>query len=112
LDVWTFYIPYDYAIGRGWSEVHIEALLAEYGIKTWGGLIHFGEYFFKVKLNQAAWAEYILTNHGIPLQKKSQGAPHPQAKARLTPARARQVERKDALSFLDDLDKFLSPLLR
>ena len=112
LDVWTFYVPYDHAIGRGWSEGQIEALLAEYGIKTWGGLVHFGEYFFKVKLEQAAWAEYILTNHGIPLHKKSQGAPRPKAKRRKTLPTDHQLARKDALSFLDDLDNLLSPLLR
>ncbi len=74
-DAWTFFVPYDRAIGRGWSAAHIENLLTQHGIKTWGGLVHFGEYFFKVNLEQAAWAEYILANHGIPLQKKSQGAP-------------------------------------
>ena len=74
-NVWTFYIPNDKAIGAGWSAGYIEDLLTRHGIKTWGGLVHLGEYFFKVNLEQAAWAEYILNNHGVPICPKSQGTP-------------------------------------
>jgi hypothetical protein len=74
-DVWTFYIPNDKAIGAGWSAAHIENLLGQYGIRTWGGLVHLGEYFFKVKLNQAAWAEHVLDKHGVPINRKARGAP-------------------------------------
>jgi hypothetical protein len=79
-DVWTFFVPNDRAIGRGWSAARIEDLLAQHGIKTWGGLLHLGEYFFKVDLEQAAWAEYILTSRGVPICPKSQGAPRPRKK--------------------------------
>lgn len=111
LDAWTFYVPYDRAISKGWSATHIEDLLTRHGIKTWGGLVHFGEYFFKVKLEQAAWAEYILANHGIPIQKKSQGAPPSRRKTRHTLKKGYEAPARDVLSFLDDLDEFLSPFL-
>ena len=111
-NAWTFYVPYDRAIGKGWSAAYIQDLLAQHGIKTWGELVHFGEYFFKVNLEQAAWAEYILTNHGIPLQKKSVGAPRPQKKGtKQTSRHSRDTPARDALSFMDDLYKFISPFL-
>lgn len=110
-DAWTFYVPYDVAIRRGWSASYIETLLAQHGIKTWGGLVHFGEYFFKVKLAQAAWAEYVLAQYGIPLQKKSLRAPRLKPQARTASQPGHQSPARDALSFLDDLDNLLSPLL-
>jgi hypothetical protein len=110
-DAWTFFVPYDRAIGRGWSAARIEDLLAQHGIKMRGGLVHLGEYFFKVNLDQAAWAEYILASHGIPLQKKSQGAPPSRKKTRQKPKQGHQTPARDVLSFLDDLDELLSPFL-
>ena len=74
-DAWTFYVPYEQALGCGWSEGDIDALLAQYSVHTYGRLTHLGEYFFRVPMAQAAWAEYILNNHGVPLSSKSQGAP-------------------------------------
>ena len=77
LNTWTFYVPYDEAISKGWSAARIEDVLGQYGIRTWGGLVHFGEYFFKVKLEQAAWAECILSNYSVPVQEKSVFRPVP-----------------------------------
>jgi hypothetical protein len=111
LDAWTFYVPYDKAIRRGWSAPYIETLLAHHGIKTWGRLVHFGEYFFKVKLAQAEWAEYVLTQNGIPLQKKSLRAPRLKRQARQTSQPGRHAPARDTLSFRDDLDNLLSPFL-
>lgn len=76
-DAWTFYVPYERALGCGWSEGDIDSLMGQYGVSTWGKLVHMGEYFFRVPMAQAAWAEYVLNNHGIPLAEKSQGAPRP-----------------------------------
>ena len=75
LNAWTFFIPYDRAISKGWSKVHIEELLSHYGIKAWGGLVNFGQYSFSVPLKQAARAEEILTIYQIPIHERSQGAP-------------------------------------
>jgi antitoxin (DNA-binding transcriptional repressor) of toxin-antitoxin stability system len=77
LDAWTFYIPYDAAIQKDWPPARIEKLLAQHGVKTWGSLVHFGEFFFRTKLEQAQWAEYILTRYGVPIADISQGAPRP-----------------------------------
>lgn len=107
LDAWTFFVPYDQAIGRGWSAAYIEDLLAQHGIKMRGGLVHLGEYFFKVDLNQAAWAEYVLSTHGIPLQKKSQGAPPPRKKTGQKPKQVDRSPSRDVLSLLDSLYEFL-----
>lgn len=110
LDAWTFYIPYEQAISKGWSGADIEALLAAYGIKSWGHLVQFGEFFFRVKLEQAAWAEYVLTRYAVPLQKKSQGAPHPRGQTSRRSKQRRPAPTRHALSFLDDFyDKYLPP---
>lgn len=77
LDAWTFYIPYDAAVQKDWPPARIEKLLAQNGVKTWGSLVHFGEFLFCVKLQQAQWAEYILARYGVPIHERSQGAPHP-----------------------------------
>ena len=75
LNAWTFYVPYDEAIRKGWSSDYIAALLGRYGVRSWGHRVYFGELFFRVKLEQAAWAEYLLNGYSVPIQKKSQGAP-------------------------------------
>ena len=77
MDKWTFYIPHDAAIGKGWSGADVLNLMQENGIATWGSLLHFGEFFFTVPLEQAAWAEYILNKYSVPICPKSQGAPRP-----------------------------------
>ena len=105
LNAWTFFIPYDKAIRKGWSQAHIEALLSHYGVKTWGGLVNFGQFSFSVTLEQAAWAEYILTRNQIPIHKRSVGAPRGTGKGQ-----ASEQKDRDALSFIDDFyAKFLPP---
>ena len=111
LNAWTFFIPYDRAVSKGWSEAHIEELLSHFGVRTWGGLVNFGEFSFSVKLEQAAWAEYILTSHQIPVHERSLGAPQvPKRKERVSGQTHKR--QRDALSFIDDLyDRFFPPPL-
>lgn len=56
--------------------------MERYGIKTWGGQITGGEFFFSVKLEQAQWAEYLLNQRGVPIAPFSQGAPPPKYRSR------------------------------
>jgi hypothetical protein len=112
LDAWTFFIPYEEAAKGGWSSGDIENLLSQYGIRTWGGLFNFGQFCFRVKLKQAAWAEYILTKHGIPMHNRSVGAPHVAADEKRGRPESRPARTRDALSFFDDLyDKIFPPFL-
>ena len=111
LDAWTFYIPYEKAVSKGWSAVDIEELLRQYGIKTWGGLARFGEFLFSVKLEQAAWAEYVLTRYGIPVHERSLGAPHPKGGRRQAPHGKQGQSSGEPFSFLEDFcdECFSSP---
>lgn len=68
---WTFFIPYRES---NLSASQIESLMRKHGIKTWGGQITGGEFFFSVKLEQAQWAEYLLNTKSVPVNSRS-GAP-------------------------------------
>lgn len=74
---WTFFVPYDESINRGWNAFDIADLMKQHGIKTWGRQITGGELFFSVKLQQARWGEYLLLKNGIPLTELSMGPPLP-----------------------------------
>jgi hypothetical protein len=102
LDAWTFYIPYEKAVSKGWCAVDIEKLLGQHGVKTWGGLTRFGEFLFCVKLEQAAWAEYLLASHGVPVHERCQGAPQPKAGGRESRPRKQQSSNGDPFSPLED----------
>ena len=112
LDAWAFFIPYDEAISRGWSATDIEKLLGKHGIKTWGNLARFGEFFFRVKLEQARWAEYLLLGHGVPIHPRSRGAPYFRNRVKQMSRQEHRQPSRDALSFLDDFcHKYLPPPL-
>lgn len=64
---WTFFIPYKQALNRGWNPNRIECLLNKKGIKTWGGQITSGEFFFSVELENAPVSEVLLLANNIPL---------------------------------------------
>lgn len=75
MDVWNFWIPWDAATLAGWGEFTILEKLEKYGVEAWGGLLFDGEYVFKVRLDQARLAEWVLVSNGIPLVDHCQGAP-------------------------------------
>jgi len=76
---WTFFIPFGDAIGAGWSARDIEDLLAKHGVKTWGGQITGGEFFFSTRLENAGWAEYVMLCYGVPIAEYSMDPPRPKA---------------------------------
>lgn len=98
---WTFFVPYNESLGCGWNAANIERMLNQSGVKTWGGQLTNGEYFFSVNLNQAQWAEYLLQRNGIPLTDLSMGAPRPKKKKGVSKNRHSQPT-GNPLSFLDD----------
>ena len=102
---WTFFIPYKASVKQGWNAFDIEGLMSNYGIKTWGSQITNGEFFFKVKREQAQWAEYLLLSNGVPINERFLGAPPPKRK---TGQSQRGAKKSNGDSFFDDLfDDFL-----
>lgn len=106
---WTFFIPYDTALGNGWNAVDIEDLLDQHGIKHWGSQITNGDLFFSVKREQAAWAEYLLLRNRIPIQENSLGAPRVKGRHKPSPRKNANPKPSDPLAAID---KFLDDLLR
>ncbi len=95
---WTFFISYEQALQMGWNPNNVEAMLRQHGVKTWGGQLTNGEFFFSVKLDQAQWSEYLLTRNGIPVKDMSLGAPKPKDKQK-----SGRKNSNDPMGFLDDL---------
>jgi hypothetical protein len=60
---WRFCVPRD----CGWSGHQIEKFLRRYGIRIWGRNFSREHLFFRVKLRQANWAEYLLRRRDIPV---------------------------------------------
>ena len=58
-----FFIPMD----SSWSGHNVKRLLARNGVKMWGWSYANGEFFFRVRLQEAVWAEMIMLNAGVPL---------------------------------------------
>jgi hypothetical protein len=50
-----------------WTPDELQTLLQRYGIASWGWGYHGGEYYCRVPLRQAHWAQYVLLTHGVPL---------------------------------------------
>lgn len=100
-NVWTFFVPFDEAQQNGWTAFGIQEVLAKNGIKSWGGLLYGDEFFFKVKLNQARWAEYVLLRNNIPIHARSASPPESKRKkTRLS--KGLKNSSKDSLSLLDE----------
>jgi len=63
---WPFFVPLD----SGWNGADVAHLLKRHGIRMWGYGFANGELFFRVRKNQAAWAQYVLLREGVPLQHR------------------------------------------
>jgi hypothetical protein len=63
---WRFSVPRS----GGWSGHRIEQMLRRYGIEIWGRNFNRSHLFFRVKLQQANWAEYLLWRNGIPVHSR------------------------------------------
>lgn len=85
-NTWTFFVPVSSASTGG----DIKRLLAQHGVEMWGyGFAH-GELFFRVRKNKAAWAQYVLLKHGVPLQHRLIGSePRAQSNTGGRPIRVR-----------------------
>ena len=60
---WRFCVPRC----CGWSGYNIEQFLRQYGVKIWGRNFSADYLFFRVKLQQANWTEYLLWQCGVPV---------------------------------------------
>lgn len=63
LNAWPFFVR----ANAGWTPEQISRLLQAKGVASWGWGYHGGEFFCRVRLRQAHWAQYILLEHGVPL---------------------------------------------
>lgn len=72
---WTFFVPNTKAVHLGWSQGYIIEMLRQNGIEVYGDMVSFGELSFRVPMNQAAQAEELMNEAGIPIKPRSQGAP-------------------------------------
>ncbi len=107
-NTYTFFVPLD----SPWGGAEIGALLRSKGITMWGAAYANGEMFFRVRRQQADWAQYVMLQAGVPLlhrliagersgrQRKSPAT----AEKQPAPRRQRKRSAADALlDFLDDL---------
>ena len=62
-NTWPFFVP----ISSGRNGRDIQRLLTDHGIRNWGWVAGHGQYTFRVRDSQAAWAQYVLQREQIPL---------------------------------------------
>jgi hypothetical protein len=63
INAYPFFIPSD----SKWSGAPVARLLSGHGIGIWDIGYANGEMFFRVRKNQAAWAQYVMRRAGVPL---------------------------------------------
>jgi len=81
LNAWPFFID-----ARGaWTAGQVAALLHHHGIATWGWGYADGEFFFRVKLRQAHWAQYLLSSSDVPVRGRllDDASAHPYARGQV-----------------------------
>jgi hypothetical protein len=62
-NAWPFFVD-----ARGpWRPEQLAFLLSRHGISSWGYGFAGGSFYFRVKLRQAHWAQYVLQARGVPL---------------------------------------------
>lgn len=61
-----------FVVGRacGISGQQMENMLKRYGVKVWGRAFTGDTLLFRVKREQAGWAEYLLHQNGVPVRSK------------------------------------------
>jgi hypothetical protein len=110
MNTWTFFIPYDEALDAGWNANGIRRLMGKHGISYWGEQFAYpnGVFFFKVRLEQAQWAEYLLLRYGVPLHKRFKGAPRVKGRRHFAKSSSPLPETRDTFLFPNDfIDTFL-----
>lgn len=63
-NTWPFFIDSE----GGWGRKAITLLLESHGIAMWGWGYSRGKFMFRVKKQQARWAEYVMLKHGVPVR--------------------------------------------
>lgn len=63
-NAWPFFVD---AHGP-WTTGRVAALLQANGVATWGWGYHSSEFYFRVKMRQAHWAQYLLLRSAVPLK--------------------------------------------
>ncbi|NOZ29438.1 MAG: hypothetical protein GXP39_15490 [Chloroflexi bacterium] len=114
-----FFVPMD----SPWSAGEIHALLAKHGIKMWGVGWANGELFFRVRKQQAIWAQYVMLRAGVPLThgllashsslekhpiqqvSSDKGMPHHEARKQ-----AHRKQRARGQGILSAIDQFLNDI--
>jgi hypothetical protein len=101
---WPFFVPLD----SDWSGADIARLLKRHGVSMWGYGFANGELFFRVRRNQAAWAQYVLLREGVPLQHRlfsEKTASGRQSSAGRTPRQRSQPQKRPAglTGYLDSM---------
>lgn len=114
-NTWPFFVPLD----SGWDGAAIARLLNRHGVKMWGYGFACGELFFRVRRNQAAWAQYLLLREGVPLQhrlfiEKAAQQPRPDAFRGSSAKPQQRTTLADpiaaAKSLVDSLDDYITSL--
>lgn len=72
---WCFFIPNTQAIHAGWDLPRVKRLLQSHEIKVYGDMVSFFEQSLYVPIAQAAEAELILNQNGVPIKPRSRNAP-------------------------------------
>jgi len=62
-NAYPFFVPAD----SEWSGANLGRLLSRHGVRIWDVGYFNGEMFFRVRKNQAAWAQYVMQRAGVPL---------------------------------------------
>jgi hypothetical protein len=65
-NAWPFFVK----AGNGWSREQLAILLRSRGVASWGWGYSDGELFFRVRMRQAHWAQYVLLEQGVPLTRR------------------------------------------
>ncbi|RTL00647.1 MAG: hypothetical protein EKK57_06665 [Proteobacteria bacterium] len=62
-NTWPFFIE-----SKGdWDRKQIQQLLISHGVTMWGWGYSRGNFMFRVKKQQAYWAEYLMLKNGVPV---------------------------------------------
>lgn len=100
---WRFAVPR----ACGYSGEDIERLLRSKGVSLWGRSFNRQHLFFRVKLRQANWTEYLLWHNGIPVTSKPYNPRNRQAVAPSRQSSSRPTNGSGPMAWLDGLASLL-----
>jgi len=59
-----------------WRGIDVERLLRRHGVRLWDRDFDRRDHYFRVKIQQARWAEYLMVTQGVPLTSAWFYPPH------------------------------------